>query len=53
MSTFDDPNREAVGQEPIWTGAGDEEPPPDPPAKDAPAKEPKPKPEPGPTGDDE
>lgn len=21
MSTFDDPNREAVGQPPIWTGA--------------------------------
>ena len=24
MSTFDDPNREAVGLEPIWTGAGEE-----------------------------
>jgi hypothetical protein len=28
MSQMDDPNREAVGVEPIWTGAGD---PPDPP----------------------
>ena len=27
MSTFDDPNREAVGQPPIWTGAGEEPPP--------------------------
>jgi len=23
MSTFDDPNREAVGQPPIWTGASE------------------------------
>ena len=29
---YDDPNREAVGLEPIWTGAGD---PPDPPEGDA------------------
>ena len=28
MTQFDDPNRECVGLEPIWTGAGD---PPDPP----------------------
>ena len=27
MSTFDDPNREAVGLAPIWTGAGDAPPP--------------------------
>jgi hypothetical protein len=40
MSTFDDPNREAVGMAPIWTGAGDTveptvqaEPPPAPAAK--------------------
>lgn len=24
MSSFDDPNRQAVGLEPIWTGAGEE-----------------------------
>lgn len=29
MSTFDDPNREAVGLDPIWTDAGDPEPPPE------------------------
>jgi hypothetical protein len=23
MTMFDDPNREALGLEPIWTGAGD------------------------------
>jgi hypothetical protein len=28
MSTFDDPNREAVGLEPIWSSAGAEVPPP-------------------------
>ncbi len=27
MSNFDDPNREAVGLAPIWTGAGDAPPP--------------------------
>lgn len=30
MSTYDDPNREAVGLDPIWTGAEDEAPPPEP-----------------------
>lgn len=30
MTFYDDPNREAVGLEPIWTGAGEtEEPPPE------------------------
>ena len=29
MSTFDDPNREAVGLDPIWTGADGGEPPPE------------------------
>jgi len=24
MTTYDDPNRQAVGLEPIWTGAGEE-----------------------------
>jgi hypothetical protein len=27
MTIFDDPNREAVGLAPIWTGAGESEPP--------------------------
>jgi hypothetical protein len=27
MSTFDDPNREAVGLAPIWAGGGDQPPP--------------------------
>lgn len=43
MSTFDDPNREAVGLPPIWTGAnlpGDEEPPPQEPPEEPPAEEP-------------
>jgi hypothetical protein len=29
MTSFDDPNRQAVGQPPIWTGAGEEPPPPE------------------------
>ena len=45
MTDFNDPNREAVGLAPIWTGAGDP-PPPDPPAtrkgKAAPAPAPTP-----------
>jgi hypothetical protein len=59
MSTFDDPNREALGLEPIWTGAGDDTPPADPPPDGEPEPEPKSRPvkpaasqpEPEPTGD--
>jgi len=29
VTTFDDPNRESLGLDPIWTGAGDEPAPPD------------------------
>lgn len=29
MTQYDDPNREAVGLEPIWTSAGVDEPPPE------------------------
>lgn len=29
MTIYDDPNREAVGLAPIWTGAGEVEPPPE------------------------
>jgi hypothetical protein len=43
MSTFDDPNREAIGLEPIWTGAE-----PDAAPKDDELGEPQPEPDPEP-----
>lgn len=39
MTDFNDPNREAVGLAPIWTGAGD---PPDPPPEGRAKAKPKP-----------
>lgn len=38
--SFEDPNREAVGLQPIWTGAGTETPPAEEPAVEEPAEEP-------------
>jgi len=47
---YDDPNRESIGLEPIWSGAGDAEPPPineiDPPPESRKAKAAKDEPEP-------
>ena len=53
MTIFDDPNREAVGLEPIWTGAtappeGDTQQAPQPAPAPAPAPQPAPQPQPDP-----
>ena len=52
-TTFDDPNREAVGLAPIWTGAGDPPPPEGRKTKPAAKDEPEPQPEPQPESDPE
>jgi len=41
--SYDDPNRESVGLDPIWTGADETEPPPEPKAEAEAEVEPKPK----------